>query len=75
MGKGHARPIYVVSASKDGKIEYWVAATNPNEATVAVQLVLGPAWKIKLTDRRLNPSQLAELNLRPDDVRRLPPLP
>ena len=69
MGKGYAGAIYVVAASKDGKTEYWVAATNPKEATVAVQLVLGPSWKVKLTNRRLTPTQLAELSLRPDDVR------
>jgi hypothetical protein len=43
MGKGYAGAIYVVAASKNEKTEYWVAATNPKEATVAVQLVLGPA--------------------------------
>lgn len=75
MGKGYAGAIYVVAASKNEKTEYWVAATNPKEATVAVQLVLGPAWKVRLTNRRLTRHQLAELNLRADDVRRLRPLP
>jgi len=75
MSRGYAGAVYVVAASKGGETEYWVAATNPKEATVAVQLVVGPAWKVKLTNRRLTPPQLAELNLRPDDVRRLRPLP
>jgi|AmaraimetFIIA100_FD_contig_41_223796_length_638_multi_4_in_0_out_0_1 hypothetical protein len=74
MGRGYA-DAHVVAASKDGHTEYWVAATRPNEATVAVQLLVGPTWKVKLTNRRLTPNQLAELSLRPADVRRLPPLP
>jgi hypothetical protein len=75
MGKHYAGGIYVLAASKDGKTDYWVAATKPKEATVAVQLALGPAWKVRLTDRRLTPNQVAELQLRPDEVRRLIPLP
>ena len=67
--------IYVVAATKDGRTEYLVAATSPIQATAAVQLVVGPTWKVKLTNRRLTPTQLAELKLRPDDVRRLSPLP
>jgi hypothetical protein len=75
MGRAYAGAIYVVAASKDGKTEYWVAATSPKHATAAVQLAIGPAWKVRLTNRRLTPTQLAELRLRPDDVRRLSPLP
>jgi len=75
MGKEYLGAVYVVAASKEAKTEYWVAATPPKEAALAVQLVLGPTWKVALTNRRLTPSQRAELNLRLDDVRRLPPLP
>jgi hypothetical protein len=75
MGREYVGIIYAVAASKDGKIEYWVAATGPKEATAAVQLVVGPTWKVTLTNHRLTPTQLAELNLRPDDVHRLSPLP
>jgi hypothetical protein len=75
MGKEYLGAVYVVAASKEGKTEYWVAATPLKEAVVAVQLVLGPTWKVALTDRRLTLSQRAELNLRLDDVRRLPPFP
>jgi hypothetical protein len=75
VGKEYKGAVYVVAASKGGETEYWVAATSPKEATAAVQLVVGPAWRVKLINRRLMPNQLAELNLRPDDVRRLPPLP
>ncbi len=75
MGKFYAGAIYMIAASKDGKTEYWAAATSPKEATAAVQLAVGPAWKIKLINRRLTPAQVAELSLQPDDVRRLSPIP
>jgi hypothetical protein len=75
MGKASVGAVYVVAASKDGKTEYWAAATSAKDATTAVQLAVGPAWEVRLTNRRLMPNQLAELNLRPDDVRRLTPLP
>jgi hypothetical protein len=38
MGKLYADATYVVAASKDGKTEYWVAATSAKQATAAVQL-------------------------------------
>ena len=50
MGKGYAGAIYVVAASKNEKTEYWVAATNPKDATVAVQLVLGPGDRLGRLD-------------------------
>jgi hypothetical protein len=75
MGKLYAGGIYVVAAAKNGKTEYWVAATSPKEATAAVQLVVGPSWKTRLINRRLTPAQVAELSLQPDDVRRVGPLP
>jgi hypothetical protein len=75
MRKLYTGSIYVVAASKDGKTEYWAAATSPKEATAAVQLVVGPAWKIKFINHRLTPAEVAELSLQPDDVRRLSALP
>jgi hypothetical protein len=63
MGNLYGGAICVVAASKHGKTEYWVAATSPEQATGAVQLVLGPTWNVKLLNRRLAPTQLAELNL------------
>jgi hypothetical protein len=63
------------SKSRAADRTYWVAATSPKQATGAVQLVAGPTWNIKLLNRRLTPTQVAELNLRPDDVRRISPLP
>jgi len=64
MGKLYAGGIYVVAASKHGRTEYWVAATSPKQATGAFQLVVGPTWNIKLLNRRLTPTQFAELDLR-----------
>jgi len=63
--------LYVVAASKDGQTEYWIAATGPKEAALAVQLHVGPEWRVTLTNRQLTAAQIAALDLRPDDVRRL----
>jgi hypothetical protein len=75
MDKQYRGAVCVVAASLEAKMEYWVAATPPSEAVLAVQLILGLTWKVALTNRRRTSSQRAELNLRLDDVRRLPPLP
>ncbi len=75
MGSEYAGGNYVVAASKNGKTEFWAAATGPKQATAAVQLVLGPDWSVKLTNRRLTRAQVAALKMRPDDVRRIGPRP
>jgi hypothetical protein len=71
MGRPFASRVFVVSASKDGQIQEWVAATSPKEAIVAVQLQTGPEWRVELINRRLTPAEVASLNLRTGDVRRI----
>jgi hypothetical protein len=71
MGKTLAGGVFIVTASKEGQIEEWIAATSPKEAVVAVQLQAGPEWRVELTNRRLTPTEIASLNLRAGDVVRL----
>jgi hypothetical protein len=71
MGRPFASGVFIVSASKDGQSQEWVAATSPKEAIVAVQLQTGREWRVELTDRRLTPTEVASLNLRPGEVRRI----
>jgi hypothetical protein len=75
MSKWYPDGIYIVTASKDGVTEEWVAATSAKEAIVAVQLHAGAAWQIRLSDRRLTRNQAQSLKLRRDEVRRLGPDP
>jgi hypothetical protein len=63
--------VHIVAAKKDSQTEYWVAAAQREEAVVAVQQLLAPGWTATLTDRRISPSQVAVLNLRPNGVRKL----
>jgi hypothetical protein len=71
VGNEYASEIYVVTAIKDGVTEYWVAATTPKEAVMAVQLQAGPQWQVKVTDRRITALEAHRLKLRPGHVRRL----
>jgi hypothetical protein len=75
MGNEYAGGIYVVAATKDGEIEYWVAATPRAKAGSAVKEMLPPRWTVTVTDRRLTPNQVAELKLRANGVRKLKSLP
>ena len=50
--------IYVIAATKDGKREYWAAATIREEAVASVQRELPPGWIATITDRRLTPQTI-----------------
>ena len=63
--------IYVIAATKDGKREYWVAATIREEAVAAVQRELPPGWIATISDRRLTLQTIKNLKLRPNSVRKL----
>ena len=62
---------HIVEAAKDGEVEYWVAGTTPDKAIAAVLLIVGPAWRLRLTDRLLPPREVAALRLREGGVLRL----
>jgi hypothetical protein len=63
--------VYVVSATKNDQSEFWAAATPRREAAAQVQRSLPPGWKATLTSWRLSRERAAELEMRPDTVRRL----
>jgi len=73
MGNERAGGIYIVMAAKDGKVEYWAAAVPQFRALEAVRHQIAPGWRLILTQHRLRPALVAELNMRPNSVRRLPP--
>jgi hypothetical protein len=75
MANTYAGGIYVVAATKDGKTEYWAAATPRAKAASAVKEMLPPGWACTVTDRHLTPDQVAELNLRANGVQKLKSLP
>jgi hypothetical protein len=76
MRKRWARDVHIVAATKDSRTEYWVAATRREEAVAAVQQLLAPGWTATLSaDRRISPSQVAVLHLRPNGVRKLRYIP
>lgn len=66
-----ANIIYVVSASKDGRSEFWAAATPRRLAAAQVQQLLPSGWTAVLTGWRLNPEKAAELKMRGNTVRKL----
>ena len=67
----YAADIHVVTATKDGKTEYWVAAVTRDQALQAVRNQAPPGWKLALIDDGLTPARVAELKMRPNSVRRL----
>lgn len=71
MGNKLVGDVYIVAATKDSQIDYWVAATRREDAVAAVRRLLAPEWKVTLTDRRITPKQVAVLHLPPNGVRRL----
>jgi hypothetical protein len=75
MNEKFVRSACVVSASKDNLTQYWVMASPPQQAVVAVQLMLGREWTVALANPSLKPSYLKRLRLRPDEMRKLSVLP
>ena len=63
--------VYVVSATKNGQLEFWAAATPRRVAAAQVQRSLPPGWKATLTSWRLSRGRAAELEMRPNTVRKL----
>ncbi len=53
--------IYVVAATKGAETRYWAAAMPQHRAVDEVQRQLPPGWRAILTDHRLTPEQIAEL--------------
>jgi hypothetical protein len=71
MGNERVGGIYVVAATKNGRTEYWAAATTRGEAVAAVERELVAGWNVTLTNHRLTPQRMRTLKLRPNGVHRL----
>jgi hypothetical protein len=71
MGNGYADTIYVVIAWKDGRSEFWAAATPPHKAATEVQQFLPSGWIANFTGWRLQPQKSTSLKMRANSVRKL----
>jgi hypothetical protein len=69
----YAGGIYVVAATKDGKTEYWAAATLREHAVDEVRKALGPGWNASFTERRIATETMRDLKMQRLSVRKLPP--
>ena len=70
-----ARGIYVVAATRGGRVEYWAAATPRDVAVSTVQQLLRTGWTASMTNRRLTLEQVASLKLRPNEACKLKYIP
>ena len=70
MDNEYVGDVYVVAATKDGATEYWAAAV-PQANALAEVGKSAPGWQLTLTNRRLSPDQIAELEMQPDRVQKL----
>jgi hypothetical protein len=75
MGNEYIGGIYIVAATKDRKTEYWAAAVPEGRAIEAVREQIAPGWSLSLTTKRLTPSTVTELKMRPNSVRQLKAVP
>ena len=71
MSNTIAGGVYVVAVTKNGKTEYWAAATEPHRAVEIVKKHLRPGWIAFMTERRLSPQRVGMLKLMPNTVRRI----
>ena len=68
MRNAFAGRIYVVAATKDGRTEFWAAATPCKAAAAEVQQLLPTGWMAVPTGWRLTPEKVAELNMPANSV-------
>jgi hypothetical protein len=71
MRNGVARAVYIVAATKDGRTEFWAAATPRRYAADAVQQALPPGWRVIFLGWRLSPAKAAALKMSSNSVRKL----
>jgi len=71
MGKIFAAGVQVVRVTNRLREQYWAAAVPREKAVEAVLEVAAPGSRGMLTNRRLTPEQVAELELRANEVREL----
>jgi hypothetical protein len=71
MAYEYADDAHIVAATKDGWTQYWAAATVRSAAVEAVRRMIAPGWELVLTNHQLPTAKAAELNIRPNTVRKL----
>lgn len=71
MRNGFVRAVYIVTATKNGRTEYWAAATSRHHAASAVQQVLPPGWRVMCLGWRLSPKKATALKMSSNSVRKL----
>lgn len=71
MRNGFTRAIYIVTATRNGRTEFWAAATPRHRAAAAVQRVLQPGWRTMFLGWRLSPTKAAALKMSSNSVRKL----
>jgi hypothetical protein len=72
MGREYAGGIHVIAATKDGKTEYWAAATRREHAVDEVRKALPPGWNATFTERRISAETVRGLKMQRMSVRKLP---
>jgi hypothetical protein len=75
MGNSFAGGIYVVVATKEGRTEFWAAATHRDRAAVEVRKLLPQGWTTVFTGWRLTSDKAAKLRMRANSVRKLKQAP
>jgi len=71
MRNGFARAVYIVTATKNGRTEFWAAATPRHHAAAAVQRVLPAGWHAAFLGWRLDPTKSRALQMSSNSVRKL----
>jgi hypothetical protein len=71
MRNESTRAVYIVTATRNGRTEFWAAATPRHQAATAVQRVLPPGWRVMFLGWRLSPTRAAGLKMSLNGVRKL----
>jgi hypothetical protein len=71
MRKRVAHAVYIVTATKGGRSEFWAATTPRSRAANAVQQALPPGWRVMFLGWRLSPARAAALEMSSNSVRKL----
>jgi hypothetical protein len=72
MEREYAGGIHVIAATKDGKTEYWAAATRREHAVDEVRKALPPGWNATFTERRISVETARQLKMQRMSVSKLP---
>jgi len=71
MRKGFARAVYIVTATKNGRTEFWAAATTRHRAADTVRRLLPPGWRVAFFGWQLSRTKAAALKMSSNSARKL----